>query len=203
MHEAMSPVFFAFVLLCRIRLNDGHHSPIHLRYHCLRARLRRPRLSELRRLKYCLRVAFRDPAYRAFPKHHAVVLYQLVHHLRKGNVCTKVSDHALQRPRLGVTSSKRSPVFPELPTISESGLPGYEHVVFNAILAPTGTPRDILGRMHGEIVKALQQPDIRGRFLEQGVELPASSSPEECSAFVKAETEKYAKIAQLAGIRPE
>jgi hypothetical protein len=44
-------------------------------------------------------MAFSDPAYRAFPKHHAVVLYQLVHHLRKGDVCTKVGDHALQRPR--------------------------------------------------------------------------------------------------------
>ncbi len=104
---------------------------------------------------------------------------------------------------MGVTSLQRSPIFPQLPTVSESGLPGYEHVVFNAILAPAGTPREILGRMHGEIVKALQQPDIRGRFLEQGVELAASSSPEDCSVFIKAETEKYAKIVQVAGIRSE
>ena len=104
---------------------------------------------------------------------------------------------------LGVTSAKRSPVFPELPTIGEAALPGYETMVFNAILAPAGTPRDILGRMHAEIAKAVQNPDVRGRLLQQGVELLASGSPEECGAFIKAETGKYAKIVREAGIRPE
>ncbi len=104
---------------------------------------------------------------------------------------------------LGVTSAKRSPVFPDLPTIGEAGLPGYETMVFNAILAPAGTPREIIGRMHAEITKAVQHPDVRGRLLQQGVELLASGSPEECSAFIKAETAKYAKIVREAGIRPE
>ena len=104
---------------------------------------------------------------------------------------------------LGVTSLKRSPIFPEVPTISEAGLPGYEASLFNAILAPAGTPREITARMHGEIARALQQPDIRSRFLQQGVELQASDSPEQCAAFIKTETEKFIRIVKQTGIRAE
>ncbi len=104
---------------------------------------------------------------------------------------------------LGVTGPKRSPVFPQLPTISEAGLPGYQTMVFNAVLAPAGTPRDILARMQSEIAKAVQHPEVRGRLLDQGVEMVASGSPEECSAFIKSETEKYARIVREAGIRAE
>ena len=104
---------------------------------------------------------------------------------------------------LGVTSPKRSPIFPDLPTISEAALPGYEAALFNAVLAPSGTPRDILTRMHAEIAKALQQPDIRSRFLQQGVELQASESADQCSSFIKAETEKFIRIVKQTGIRAE
>ena len=104
---------------------------------------------------------------------------------------------------LGVTSPKRSPVFPQLPTIAEAGLPGYEASLFNAIFAPVGTPREILGRMHSEIARAVQQPDVRNRYLEQGVELVASESPEQCSNMLKTETEKFARIVKQAGIRAE
>jgi len=104
---------------------------------------------------------------------------------------------------LGVTSPKRSPIFPDLPTISEAALPGYEAALFNAILAPSGTPRDILARMHAEIAKALQQPDIRSRFLQQGVELQASESADQCTSFIKAETEKFIRIVKQTGIRAE
>ena len=104
---------------------------------------------------------------------------------------------------LGVTSPKRSPIFPDLPTISEAALPGYEAALFNAILAPGGTPRDILARMHAEIAKAVQQPDIRSRFLQQGVELQASESADQCSRFIKAETEKFIRIVRQTGIRAE
>ena len=102
---------------------------------------------------------------------------------------------------LGVTSPQRSPIFPDLPTISEAALPGYEAALFNAILAPGGTPRDILARMHAEIAKAVQQPDIRSRFLQQGVELQASESADQCSRFIKAETEKFIRIVKQTGIR--
>ena len=102
---------------------------------------------------------------------------------------------------LGVTSTKPSPIFPQLPAIGESALPGYEAIVFNAMLAPAGTPRAILNRLHAEISKAVQQADLRNRFIEQGVELTSSASPDECSAFIRQETAKYAKIIREAGIR--
>jgi tripartite-type tricarboxylate transporter receptor subunit TctC len=104
---------------------------------------------------------------------------------------------------LGVTSPKRSPVLPEVPTVSEAGLPGYEAAIFNAIAAPAGTPREILVRMHAEIAKAVQQQDIRSRFLQQGVELTPSESADQCSAFLKAETEKYNKLVKQAGIKAD
>ena len=102
---------------------------------------------------------------------------------------------------LGVTSTKPSPIFPQLPAIGESALPGYEAIVFNAMLAPAGTPRTILDRLHAEISKAVQQADLRNRFIEQGVELTSSASPDECSAFIRQETAKYAKIIREASIR--
>jgi tripartite-type tricarboxylate transporter receptor subunit TctC len=104
---------------------------------------------------------------------------------------------------LAVTSPKRSPIFPEIPTVSEAGLPGYEFAIFNAIAAPAGTPREILNRMNAEIAKVVQQPDIRNRFLQQGVELTASESAERFSAFIKTETEKYAKVVKQADIRAD
>ena len=82
-------------------------------------------------------------------------------------------------------------------------MPGYEASLFNAILAPAGTPREITTRLHGEIARALQQPDIRSRFLQQGVELQASESPEQCAAFIKTETEKFIRIVKQTGIRAE
>ena len=103
---------------------------------------------------------------------------------------------------LGVSSVKRSPVFPDMPTIGEAGLSGYELGVFNTLLAAAGTPREIVLRMHAEIARAVQQPDLRDHYLKQGVELSASVAADECSAFVKTETAKYARIAQEAGIQP-
>jgi tripartite-type tricarboxylate transporter receptor subunit TctC len=104
---------------------------------------------------------------------------------------------------LGVTSPQRSPLFPELPTISEAALPGYEAAIFNAIIAPAGTARDIRVRMHAEIAKAVREQDLISRFLQQGVELTASESADHCTGFVRAEVEKYAKLVKQAGIQAE
>ena len=104
---------------------------------------------------------------------------------------------------LAVTSAARSPIFPEVPTVGEAGLPGYEAAIFNGIAAPAGTPREILTRMNAEIAKVVQQPELRARFLQQGVELSASASADEATAFIKSETEKYAKIVREAAIRAE
>ena len=104
---------------------------------------------------------------------------------------------------LAVTSRKRSPLFPDLPTIDESGAPGYEDITFNGLMAPAGTPREILVRMQEEVAKAVRARELHNRFLERGVELTASASPEEFTAYVKAEVDKKGKLVREAGIRLE
>ncbi len=104
---------------------------------------------------------------------------------------------------LGLTGTKRSPIFPDLPTIAESGLPGYEASIFNGIVAPAGTPRDILNRLQTEIAKAVQNPELRSRYLAQGVELTASESPEQFTEFIRHQVERYAKLVREVGIKPE
>src|SRR5262245_31812714 len=104
---------------------------------------------------------------------------------------------------LAVTSLKRSPLLPELPTVDESGVPKFEEVTFNGIVAPAGTPREVLLRLNSEIARAVKIPEQHKRYLERGIELTASASPEEFNAYVKAEFEKKAKLAKDAGIRIE
>ena len=102
---------------------------------------------------------------------------------------------------LAVTSLKRSPMFPQLPTVDESGVPKFEEVTFNGIVAPAGTPREVLARLNAEIGKAVRAPELRKRYLERGIELTASASPEEFSAYIKAEFEKKAKLARDVGMK--
>ncbi|HTO49843.1 MAG TPA: tripartite tricarboxylate transporter substrate binding protein [Burkholderiales bacterium] len=104
---------------------------------------------------------------------------------------------------IAVTTLVRSPLFPEIPTIAESGYPGYEDVTINLMLAPAGTPRDIVNRLHAEVVKAWTSRELVNRFAERGIELKASSSPEEFAAYVRAEVEKFARLAREVGIKPE
>jgi tripartite-type tricarboxylate transporter receptor subunit TctC len=102
---------------------------------------------------------------------------------------------------LAVTSLTRSPLLPNLPTVDESGAPGFEEITFNGLVAPAGTPREIRGRIHQEIMKAVAAPKLRDRFIERGVELKASASPEEFAAYIKAEFDKKARLARDANIR--
>ena len=104
---------------------------------------------------------------------------------------------------LAVTSIKRSPLLPAIPTVDESGVPGYEDTTFNGLMAPAGTPREILVRLNAEVAKAVRVPELRKRFLELGVELTASASPDDFTAYVKAEFEKKARLAREAGIKME
>jgi len=103
---------------------------------------------------------------------------------------------------LGVTSAKRASRASDIPTIAEAGVPGYEAVQWYGVLAPAGTPRPVITRLHAEVVRVLQQPDIRERFLSDGAEA-VGSSPEEFAAFIRAETAKWAKVIKDAGLRPE
>ena len=103
---------------------------------------------------------------------------------------------------LGVTSAKRAGGALDIPTIAEAGVPGYEAVQWFGVLAPAGTPREIVGRLHGEIVRLLRSADIADRLAGDGAD-PVGSSPEEFAAFLRAETAKWAKVVKEAGIKPE
>jgi len=104
---------------------------------------------------------------------------------------------------LAVTSSTRSSLFPDLPTINEAGVKGYEAITFNGLLAPSGTPREALSRLQGEVAKVVAAPALRNSFLERGVELTASSSPDEFTAYVRSEVAANAKLARNAGIKAQ
>ncbi|MGV3629499.1 MAG: tripartite tricarboxylate transporter substrate binding protein [Betaproteobacteria bacterium] len=103
---------------------------------------------------------------------------------------------------LGVTGTKRAPGADDIPTIAEAGLPGYEAVQWYGVLAPAATPRDIITKLHAGVVRALQNPDVRQRLLNDGAE-PVGSSPEEFAAYLRSETTKWARVIKAAGIQPE
>jgi tripartite-type tricarboxylate transporter receptor subunit TctC len=104
---------------------------------------------------------------------------------------------------LAVTSLKRSPLLPEVPTVDESGVPGYEDITFNGLVAPAGTSHEALVRVQQAVSKAVAASELYERFITRGVELKASASPEEFTAYVKAEYEKKSRLARDAGMKPE
>jgi tripartite-type tricarboxylate transporter receptor subunit TctC len=103
---------------------------------------------------------------------------------------------------LGVTSATRAASAPDIPTIAEGGLPGYEAVQWYGLLAPAGTPREIIDKLHKETIAILRSPESAKRLAGDGAEVIAST-PEEFAAFIKAETVKWAKVVKAAGIQPE
>ncbi len=103
---------------------------------------------------------------------------------------------------LAVTSAKRTPVMPELPTIAESGMPGFETTSWHGILLPARAPKPIAARLHDELVKMLAQPDVRDRLAGQGIDA-IGNTPQEFAAYIRSETVKYAKVIKQAGIRAE
>jgi len=104
---------------------------------------------------------------------------------------------------LAVTSSTRSNLFPELPTIDEAGVKGYEAITFNGLLAPAGTSREVLSRLQGEVAKVVAAPALRNNFLERGVALTASGSPDEFTAYIRNKVAANAKLARNAGIKAQ
>ncbi len=103
---------------------------------------------------------------------------------------------------LGVTTARRVAVMPDVPTIAEAGVPGYESVQWWGLLVPAGTPGDIIARLHKEIVSVMSTQDIRERFEKEGMAVIAGS-PQEFGTYIRAETEKWARIVKRAGIQPE
>jgi tripartite-type tricarboxylate transporter receptor subunit TctC len=103
---------------------------------------------------------------------------------------------------LGVTSAKRSVIFPELPTLAESGVPGFHAVGWFGVFAVAGTPRAIVTRLNREIVGLMNEPETRDRLLAQGAE-PQPGTPEDLRRHLAGEIEKWAKVIREAGIKAE
>jgi tripartite-type tricarboxylate transporter receptor subunit TctC len=103
---------------------------------------------------------------------------------------------------LAVTSAQRSPLAPELPTMIEAGVPGYEMSAWNAIFAPKGTSADVLARLHAELVKVLRAPDMREQCAALGAE-PIGNTADELAAFLKTDKVRWGKIIEERGIKPE
>ena len=103
---------------------------------------------------------------------------------------------------IAVTSAKRSVSAPDIPTVAESGVPGYEASSWFAMLAPAGTPRAIVNRLNAEAMKAIQSAEIQEKLLAQGMD-PAGSTPAEIDAYLKADIAKWTRVVREAGIKPE
>lgn len=103
---------------------------------------------------------------------------------------------------LGITSGRRSALMPDVPTIAEAGVPGYELTGWLAVFAPAGTPEAVLGKIHAEIQRSLALPAVRERILQMGLD-PWTGSRSDLGAMVRAEIPKWARIVKEAGIQPE
>jgi tripartite-type tricarboxylate transporter receptor subunit TctC len=103
---------------------------------------------------------------------------------------------------LGVTTTTRIEALPDVPTIAEAGVPGYESVQWFGMLVPAGTPRPVVDRLHQELTRALRAPDMKERLTSLGLN-GVGSTPEEFAAYMKSETEKWAKVIKAMGIKPE
>lgn len=103
---------------------------------------------------------------------------------------------------LGVTSARRSSVLPEVPAIAEAGVSGYEGSAWYGVLAPAGTPQDIIGRWQNELRNALRLPELRGKLIAQGLE-PVANSPAEFAAIIASEITKWRKVVAASGAKVE
>jgi tripartite-type tricarboxylate transporter receptor subunit TctC len=112
----------------------------------------------------------------------------------------KGSIDAGQVRALATTGEKRSPVLPDVPTVSEAGVPGYEATIWLGIMAPKGTPPEIVDRLNAEIARIIAKPSIREAWAKQGA-VPMAMSPAQFDAFLRRDTDKWAKVIQQAGIK--
>lgn len=101
---------------------------------------------------------------------------------------------------LGLAAQKRSPAAPDMPTIGEAGVPGFELTSWYALLAPANTPREIVTRLHGEVVRALATPEVRERFRSFGTE-PVGNTPDAFAEQIRSDLAKWEKVARTANIR--
>ena len=103
---------------------------------------------------------------------------------------------------LGVTSAGRIAAYPDMPTVAQAGLPGFEATLWYGVLAPAGTPMPIINRLHATLIRAMQSPDMKERFVAEGAE-QVGSTPQEFQAFIKSEIERWAVVVRASGMRAE
>ena len=103
---------------------------------------------------------------------------------------------------LGTSGTKRSSVLPDVPTIAEAGVPGYESTIWLGIMAPAGTPKAIVDKLNAEINKAINRPDVKAAWDKQGA-VPMAMSPAEFDAFLRKDIDKWAKVVKSAGIKAQ
>jgi len=101
---------------------------------------------------------------------------------------------------LGLVSAQRLSLAPDIPTIAET-FPGYDLGIWQSIVAPAGTPREVVSKLHGSIKKVLAMPEVRNKLLAAGIEPASSNSPEEFAAFIRSQADTRAKVIQAVGIK--
>jgi tripartite-type tricarboxylate transporter receptor subunit TctC len=101
---------------------------------------------------------------------------------------------------LGVGGAKRSPALPEVPTIAEAGVPGYEASSWYALLVPAGTPAAVVGKLNADVVRTLKLPDVRETLSGMGIEV-VGSTPEQLARHIGTEQPKWARVIKQSGIR--
>jgi tripartite-type tricarboxylate transporter receptor subunit TctC len=101
---------------------------------------------------------------------------------------------------IAITTAQRYPGFPDLPTVAESGVPGYESSAWFGVVVPAATPREVITRLNGEINRAVNLPDMKERFAQQGA-IPTTGSPDDFAAWIRAEIAKWGKVVKASGAR--
>jgi tripartite-type tricarboxylate transporter receptor subunit TctC len=107
-----------------------------------------------------------------------------------------------QLTALAVTTVRRSPLIPELPTVAEAGVPGYEFLSWYGLMVPAGTPQPIIARLNGEVVRALTLPDFKRHLATDGSEA-VGSTPEQFAALLASEMTKWAEVVKVSGMKAE
>ena len=117
-------------------------------------------------------------------------------------ITTMASNVAAGQVRaLGTTGAKRSALTPDVPTVAEAGVPGYEATIWLGVMAPAGTPKDIVGKLNAGINKVIARPDVKDAWAKQGA-VPMAMTPAEFDKYLQTDIEKWANVVKSAGIKP-
>ena len=124
-------------------------------------------------------------------------------HVMFESMSSIIQHHRAGRLRgLAITSPKRSSYYPDIPTLDEAGVPGYDMTVWAGLITPVGLPKPVLAKLNDAINKAMAAPSLREKYAANGVD-PVGGTPEEFRVFIRREVEKYATIAKKISIKPD